>query len=181
MQPSQEQRKSSKVYLSIYARLKSEKFSKIKKSLLRYFIEHHSLPLLSKLHEDRTYYSPILGLLLSLSFFGQNIFSPLPSPPPPPPPVKKNCPTPMIEPVTSIFLSLNLSLRELKQRRSGATSGNRKLDILLLTPLDAIASVKESHQRPRHEFSSPRQVTETTQQREQLTSGCRWWLTNVCA
>ena len=85
------------------------------------------MPLLSKLLEGRTYYSPILRLLLSLSFFGANYFQP--SPPSPPP--KKNCPTPMIiaklEPVTLISLSLNLSIRELKQRRSWATNGNRKL------------------------------------------------------
>ena len=59
------------------------------------------MPLLSKLREGRTYYSPILGLLLSLSFFGQNISNPLPSSLP-----KKNCPMPMIiaklEPVTLI-------------------------------------------------------------------------------
>ena len=49
----------------------------------------------------------------------------------------------------------------------------------LLTRFDTNAYV--SHQTSKQEFSSPRQVAETVQQREQLTSGCRSWLTDVSA
>ena len=51
----------------------------------------------------------------------------------------------------------------------------------LLTHFDTIASVMASHQTSKQDFSSPRQLAETVQQKEQLTSGCRSWLTDVCA
>ena len=75
----------------------------------------------------------------------------------------------------------NYNNRELRHRRSWTTNGNRKLNVLLLGLSDAIASVTASHQTPKVEFSSPRQVAETIQQREELISGRRSWPTNVCA
>ena len=56
-----------------------------------------------------------------------------------------------------------------------------EVDFFLLTRFNTIAFVMASHQTSQQEFSSPRQVAETVQQREQLTSGCRSWLTDVCA
>ena len=76
---------------------------------------------------------------------------------------------------------LRQSNRELKHRRPWAANGNRKLISFLLTRFDTIASAMASHQASKQEFFSPRQVAETVQQKEQLTSGYRSWLTDVCA
>ena len=55
-----------------------------------------------------------------------------------------------------------------------------EVDFFLLALFDTIASVLGSHQTSKQEFSSLRQVAETVQIKEQLTSGCRSWLRDVC-
>ena len=55
------------------------------------------------------------------------------------------------------------------------------MNVLLLTPFDAIASAMESPQTPKQEFFSIRQVVKTSQQREHLLLSFHSWPTNVCA
>ena len=60
-------------------------------------------------------------------------------------------------------VSTDCSIRELKQRRSWATNGNRKFTFLLFSAFYASISLMASHQTSKQEFSIPRQLAETSQ------------------
>ena len=56
--------------------------------------------------------------------------------------------------------------------RESRTASGTEVNFFSLTRFDTIASVTASHQTSKQEFSSLRQVAETVQQKEHLTSGC---------
>ena len=69
---------------------------------------------------------------------------------------------------------------------SRIANGNRKLIFFLLTRFDTIVSVMASHQTSKQDFSNRRlhargKTSSENKPTEQLTYGCRSWLTDVCA